>query len=174
MDARRARELAARLRALPSGSGSWLHLVAVFDKDRDEVAELLDDGARLADELTRLRADRDHMAAKYREAMDEVTRLLAEVARLRGDVWMSKQQMTTNDMRVLRNISAACDEYDGYCPHGQADWTAIKRLCRRGFAESAGLGECQSCKDPHYSAVYVLTDDGVCALAEVAPLRGEG
>jgi hypothetical protein len=50
-----------------------------------------------------------------------------------------------NDLRVIEGVRTASMEWDGYCPHGQRDWTAIRRLEKAGVVESIGCGVCQSC-----------------------------
>jgi hypothetical protein len=51
-------------------------------------------------------------------------------------------KLSNNDQRVLREIERACQEYDGFMPHGSADWTAIRRLLKAGLIEDSGWSEC--------------------------------
>lgn len=79
---------------------------------------------------------------------------------------MAEVKLTDNDRRVLRSIKRACEQYDGYVPHGAADWTAIRRLSVAGLVECAGYGVCCDCDHPRHQAeetelpFYVLTDAG--------------
>lgn len=68
--------------------------------------------------------------------------------------------MTKNDQRVLREIRQAVQDWDGYGPHGAADWTAVRRLLAAGLIRSEGVAECQSCPEPHEGEYFVLTVAG--------------
>ena len=66
--------------------------------------------------------------------------------------------LTANDERVLADVESACGEWDGYSPHGIADWTGVRRLARLGLVEWRGYGVCQTCSDPHDGPLFVLLD----------------
>jgi hypothetical protein len=68
--------------------------------------------------------------------------------------------LTTNDRRVLAAIERSCVEYDGFGPHGSADWTAIRRLAARWLVDTIGHGACQTCRESHEGLIYVLTEQG--------------
>lgn len=74
-------------------------------------------------------------------------------------------KLTDNDLRVLRAVERACGEYDGFAPHGAADWTAIRRLLTRELITGgSGHATCQDCTEPHEGPYYMratkeLSDD---------------
>jgi hypothetical protein len=65
--------------------------------------------------------------------------------------------LTANDVRVLDATERAQGEYDGWVPHGAADWTAIRRLLRAGLVTCLGNGVCQDCPDAHDGLIYART-----------------
>lgn len=69
-------------------------------------------------------------------------------------------KLTEKDQDMLRDIENASALWDGFAPHGQADGRKIARLRKMGLVEHAGIGECQSCRDPHDVQIYVLTEAG--------------
>lgn len=74
--------------------------------------------------------------------------------------------LTNNDRRVLASVEIACSKWDGYAPHGAADWMAIYRLVRAGLVECIGVGICHGCDsaphrmEPTEMPIYVLTRTG--------------
>lgn len=54
--------------------------------------------------------------------------------------------MTKNDMRVMSAVEESIERgWDGFAPHGSADYTAIRRLMKRGEIVFVGTGECGEC-----------------------------
>ncbi len=77
--------------------------------------------------------------------------------------------LSDNDMRVLKAIEHACKDWDGFAPHGNPDWVAIKRLEREAFVERSNeYGECKTCPESHETALYTLTVYGVRVLHPVS------
>ena len=75
--------------------------------------------------------------------------------------------LSDNDRRVLVAIERACREWDGYIPHGAADWTAIRRLLAERLVEPTNdFGDCQTCPEPHEGEIFVLTAHGLRHAAE--------
>jgi len=78
-------------------------------------------------------------------------------------------KLTENDLRVLNAIDRACGEWDGYIPHGAADWTAIRRLEAEVLVECMNeYGTCQTCREPHEAMMFKLTVYGDCVLRPVS------
>jgi hypothetical protein len=65
-------------------------------------------------------------------------------------------KLSPNDRRVLDAIKRACDEWDGFAPHGSGDWIAIRRLCVAGLIVELDGGVCQSCSEPHDTPLFAL------------------
>lgn len=65
--------------------------------------------------------------------------------------------LSDNDRRVLENVRGVPDRWDGYIPHGAANWTAIRRLERAGLIECVGIGGCETCEgnEPHEGPIFV-------------------
>lgn len=61
---------------------------------------------------------------------------------------------------MLLDVVSACTQFDGFTPHGPAEGKKIKRLLSMGLLEHAGIGECQTCRDPHDAQLYILTELG--------------
>lgn len=53
--------------------------------------------------------------------------------------------LTTNDVRVLESIRMMPSDWDGWAPHGSADWTAVRRLVAAGRIVGVGTGVCYDC-----------------------------
>jgi hypothetical protein len=63
--------------------------------------------------------------------------------------------LSANDVRVLDAVERAQSEFDGFAPHGAADWTALRRLLAAGLVECVGDGLCQTCPDgAHDTLIY--------------------
>ena len=77
-----------------------------------------------------------------------------------------------NDIRTAREIVRACRHFDGFMPHGAANWKGLRRLIRKGLAVFVADGTCQTCKDPHDGPLYKLTADGRALEDLAAVLRG--
>ena len=82
--------------------------------------------------------------------------------------------MTPNDRRVLAAVERAQGEWDGFAPHGARDAIAVRRLCAAGMIDDIGIGECQSCREPHEVSTFVLTDKGREALQQDEPAATAG
>lgn len=80
---------------------------------------------------------------------------------------------TKNDLRVMRIAIKLVDDngFDGFGPHGAADWTAIRRLEKAGFVKFEGHGVCEDCDNPKHrneqteGPLYVATLSGRAAYA---------
>lgn len=70
-------------------------------------------------------------------------------------------KLTANDERVLAALDDACTRFDGFMPHGAADWTAIKRLERAGLIRHIGFARCQDCEEHEGDAFTRSLDLGV-------------
>lgn len=74
-------------------------------------------------------------------------------------------KLTTNDMRVLRAMRQVLSpslggngDFDGFMPHGSADWTATRRLLKGQYVERLNeYANCQTCSDPHEGEAFKLT-----------------
>lgn len=80
---------------------------------------------------------------------------------------MPSGALTSNDRRVLEGIEWASREWDGFTPHGIANWTAIRRMKARGLVEFKDYGICQSCPEPHDALIFTLTSLGVAELEKL-------
>lgn len=84
--------------------------------------------------------------------------------------------LTPNDMRVLRSAINLVDDhgFDGFGPHGAADWTAIRRLEKARLVKCDGYGVCEDCDNPKHrnetteGPLYVATLAGRAAYAITA------
>lgn len=65
-------------------------------------------------------------------------------------------KLTANDKRVLRAIAEAEQHYDGFAPHGAANWVAIKRLVKWNLVFYADFGTCETCDLRHETAIYKI------------------
>ena len=73
--------------------------------------------------------------------------------------------MTSNDLRVLRAVEDACKKFDGFIPHGAADWTGVKRLEKEVMVECCNeYGACQTCSAQHEAPMFTLTVHGMYAI----------
>lgn len=71
------------------------------------------------------------------------------------------EALTANDGSTLWAVHCALVEYDGFIPHGSAQWCAIRRLERMGYVRRDGYGVCCDCPDEsHVAEVFALTDKG--------------
>ncbi len=70
--------------------------------------------------------------------------------------------LSTNDLKTVASIVSVTREHDAYCPHGIADWTAIRRLEAMGLIKYEGIALCVDCDcaSSHDSRSYTLTDAG--------------
>lgn len=73
--------------------------------------------------------------------------------------------LTTPQRAMLKHVGRCMDDYDGYAPHGAAEWRTIRVLEKNGLVEFLAMGECgDGCERagdcPHPVSIYRLTDDG--------------
>lgn len=84
-------------------------------------------------------------------------------------------KLTANDKRVLLAAEKACETWDGFMPHGIADWTAIRRLQEHVFVEqSEEYHDCQTCPVSHEGSAYRLTIWAQHFLADERDAKGVG
>jgi len=53
--------------------------------------------------------------------------------------------LSANSQRVLDAIRNASPEWDGWAPHGAADWTGVVRLLAANLIMNVGMGVCYDC-----------------------------
>ena len=75
--------------------------------------------------------------------------------------------LTTNDMRVLESIRMMPSDWDGWAPHGSADWTAVRRLVAAGRIVGFGTGVCCDCDTERHR--YEPTEIPMYRLAQQPP-----
>ena len=73
----------------------------------------------------------------------------------------AEPRLTKNDQRVLDSVKFACGEWDGFAPHGSADWAGVRRLLEADLIEFVcGDGRCQTCSESHDTHVYRMKEAG--------------
>ena len=72
--------------------------------------------------------------------------------------------LTPAGRTLLEAIRYACDEWDGFVPHGPGEQSALRRLLRHGLVVQDGSGVCMTCSEQHEGPIYVLTSAGRDAL----------
>lgn len=83
-----------------------------------------------------------------------------------ADIETLAHPLTRNDRRVLAAIKRAQAEYDGFAPHGPADWIGVRRLLAAGLVKANGFGVCCDCDteahilEPTEGPIFVLTAEG--------------
>lgn len=78
--------------------------------------------------------------------------------------------LSENDRRVLGAIQRAMRDWDGFAPHGAADWCAIRRLRAAELVADNGFAVCQDCPGgEHEESCFVLTDSGKKVVEEADP-----
>lgn len=80
-------------------------------------------------------------------------------------------KLSDNDARVMRAAVRVQESgYDGFSPHGAADWVAVRRLVAAGLLRFGGFGVCEDCdspahrRDPTESQMFIVTADGARTL----------
>lgn len=77
--------------------------------------------------------------------------------------------LSENDLRVLSSAERSCSAYDGFAPHGAADWLGVRRLVVAGLLEPTEPGICEDCDsalhnaEPTEVALFRLTEAGKLA-----------
>lgn len=77
--------------------------------------------------------------------------------------------LSENDLRVLKAVEWAEEHFDGFAPHGNRDWVAVKRLAAEVLVErSDEYGECKTCSESHETELFKLT---VYGHRELHPIK---
>lgn len=70
-------------------------------------------------------------------------------------------------MHTLRRVRDACARWDGFVPHGSAEWRTVRILYGAGLVDRLDDGVCETCPQPHDAPLFTLTDAGRRALDAV-------
>ena len=74
--------------------------------------------------------------------------------------------LSANSQRVLEAIRNASPEWDGWAPHGSADWTGVCRLLAANLIIHVGMGVCEDCdteahrREPTEVPLFRLAPEG--------------